>query len=221
MVPLSCRSQGYQQTPLVRLVFKVKSQSGGPVRALLSYKVRVLCIVWLLVWVPYGPFLLPLGFKDWFSMIDFSGPLTWVKVKLLHAIYGWKIRKNGREKTIVLCLHWVLCVAELLVHWWLNQILMQVVSTCRICLPGHLAMVTLTRYLVAPRLSFPPYWCYSHCSFLFPSPYLWPISVLEMSPHFMLLRTSLPVPTKWLSSCRSNRSKRNGGWRGAPLPSGG
>lgn len=99
----------------------MKSQRGGPVRGLLSYEVRVLCIVWLSVWVPYGPFLLPVGFNDWFSMIDFSGPLVWLKVKLLRAIYGWKNKKEWPRKgnCFFACTEYSgNNVAELLVRWW-------------------------------------------------------------------------------------------------------
>lgn len=54
--------------------------------------------------------------------------------------------------------------------------------------------------------------CIVHFSFpLLPFDY----SVPEMSPCFLLLLISLPTPTKWLPSCWSKGSKRNGGWRGA------
>lgn len=79
------------------------------------------------------------------------------------------------------------------VHWWLHQILTELVLSFCVCLPGHLVTVTLARSLVAPGLSFPPHWCFLYCSCLFPSPFLWPSPVLEMSPCFLQL-PSLPAP---------------------------
>lgn len=141
-------------------------------------------------------------------MIDFTGPLIWLRVKLLLAVNESKT-KNKWQRNMYLCFlcggHSVNGIAELPLQWCLPQVFMEVVSTFCICLLATWPQAHWLAFLSFPIDAI----CIVHSS----SAYLWPIPILDMSPHFMLLLTSTPVPPEWLCRNACSCGKRNGDCR--------
>lgn len=156
-----------------------------------------------------GHFCWLLGSKIGFRLLTFLN--LWLRVKLLLPVMEktWKKWQRNRILCFASIGHFVSKIAELFIQATsLHHIFMEVVSAFCMCLPGCLASGALARYLVAgasvPLLVDAAGLAHSP----FPLLDFGLLPILDVGPHFILLRTSLPAHQKLLCRGRSSHSRR-------------